>query len=409
MVVIVVDDVDVKRITLSGRATVVGWAAALLLLGVLLAEVACWQQQTNPVTRWSASGDRVGVNAHLLWSKRPYEELAGVSNANVGWLRADFDWRHLEPTQGERRWKSSDRLMAAAARRGVKVLAIIDYSTPWASSDSNGDVHHPPSDFEQYASFAQAIAVRYGRDGHFWQEHPDLPANPLTALEMWNEPWGHWFWQPNPDAAAYARLVRQTARAVRAAQPEMRIVAAGDLLEYRTDGQQPWLQRLLDSDPDIEEVVDIWSVHPYPDPPSLSPGSAARPPEYTVLGRMMRQREVALAADATQPVWITEIGWCTGGGECGQVTDEVRARYLQRVVTLAATEWTWVDKVFLYSWDRTNPTEGAREGTYGLRTSDGLATESWKGVADLLTSTVSCPARPLLGHGSGMCSATGEW
>src|SRR5215208_6899314 len=168
--------------------------------------------------------DRVGLGTHLRY-ERPAEvqsALRQLREGGVTWVREDFRWDQAEPIRGTYDWRLTDNLMAGAAAEGVDVLALIDYSAPWASSDPSGggDLFHPPSDFADYAAFARRVVERYGRGGTFWSLHPELTPRPLRAVEVWNEPYGRWFWKPDPDPAAYARLVRSTVAAVRAAQPD---------------------------------------------------------------------------------------------------------------------------------------------------------------------------------------------
>jgi len=339
------------------------------------------------VVQPQVAGGFVGANGHLLWKDSSEGDLDFMAEGGVTWLRSDFDWALLEPARGEYRWRWSDQLMRGASQAGVEVLAIIDYSTPWASSDPSGagDVHYPPTNATDFAGFAAAVANRYGLGGEFWRDNPQLQERPITALEIWNEPFGHWFWKPNPDVARYAELVRTTVAAVREVQPEMTILIAGDALEYRTDGQRPWLERLLEAAPDLAQLVDVWSIHAYSDPPGLAPWVTPTDPRYGVRGRVEDSLRISQDNDARLPVWITETGWCTGGGGCGVVSDQDQSDYLVDVIQSASTTWSeGVDKIFVYSIDISSGVPGDREGTYGLRAPDGSPKPAWIAISSLI-------------------------
>ena len=55
--------------------------------------------------------------------------------------------------------------------------------------------------------------------GAFWRAHPELTPQPVTAIEIWNEPDNREFWAPAPDAAAYAGLYLDRARGDRRRRP----------------------------------------------------------------------------------------------------------------------------------------------------------------------------------------------
>ena len=198
----------------------------------------------------TSAGDKVGLSTHLFWLGESdiTANLTRLRGGGAGWIREDFLWDQIEPAKGDFRWGRSDALMASAAKTGTNVLAILDYSARWASSDPSGggDIHYPPKNFADYATFATKVVERYGSNGTFWAARPDLPRRPLAAVELWNEPWGSWFWKPNPDPAAYARMVRTAATAIRAAKPDMKILISGDLIAIRSDGRGArWLEDVL--------------------------------------------------------------------------------------------------------------------------------------------------------------------
>lgn len=328
---------------------------------------------------------RIGVDAHVLWDENPTSQLQPLVEAGVTHVRADFDWHDLEPERGGFDWSDSDRLMRASSVTGVDILAVVDYSAPWASSGPNGDVHYPPSSNADFATFAEAIASRYGPHGSFWSGHPDLSPRPLTSMEIWNEPFGYWSWKPGPDPAAYARLVRSAAAAIRSVEPSMTIVASGDLLAYTTTDQRPWLTPLLDTDPGLASVVDRWSIHPYPDPLSQSPSSGGAASAYGTVGRVEQVANILKARGITSKLWVTEVGWCVSS-VCG-VSDAQQAQYIDDVLTMATTSWTnIVDRVFLYTWDRRDASLGQREGNYGLRYDNGSDTPAWSHVKQRLAN-----------------------
>ena len=334
---------------------------------------------------------RVGVSSHLIWLSESDAQtaLAPLVAGGVTWVREDFPWDQLQPSPTGWDWTKSDNLMRAASAAGVNVLAILDYSAPWASSDptGGGDTHYPPSSDAAYANYAHAVVARYGVGGAFWATNPGLRPRPLGAVEIWNEAFGWWNWKPAPDPAAYAALVRAAAAGARAAQPSIPVLADGDLLEVRQDGAiVGWLDSLLSADPGLASVVSAFAIHPYPDPPSKSPMDTSGDPQWTYSGEVALVRQTEARHGVQTPLWITEIGWTTAPGTPEGVTEAQQARYVTQAVSLGIGEWgAFVQRVFIYSWDESTGTPGDAEGNYGLRRSDGSFKPAWPSLVALIT------------------------
>ena len=203
---------------------------------------------------------------------------------------------------------------------------------------------------------------------------------PIQAMEIWNEPYQFNFWLPKPDPSAYGELVKVASRAIKEANKSVKVLAAGDELEYDLEGQQPWASRLtgltqilpstsmrgrfvlfgprecgtVDHSPSGPRLRDVWPYQAC----SRSSGQAAR----------------------ETPHLVTEVGWCTAT-VCG-TSEAERAGYLTTLLTYVANGPSEIEQLFLYTWNRQSGTD--REGTFGLRQSDGRPTQAWSSIADLL-------------------------
>jgi hypothetical protein len=368
----------------------IGSAFAAAAVGAVVLHAAAAAATTS-----SAYGGRVGVNTHLIWVSEAdaYATLAHARAGGVSWVREELPWGVVEPQRGTFSWGRTDALIAAAARAGVNVLGILAYSAPWASSDPSGnrDSKYPPRDPADYARYAAAVVKRYGPRGSFWVSRPDLPERPLTAVQIWNEPWGHWFWKPNPSPAGYARLARMAATAIRAANPAVDILVAGDVLQVRTDGAiVDWLRNLRAADPGLNTLVDAYAVHPYPYPRTNGPYLERTDPRWDYR-RVTLTRQI----DPTLPIWITEVGWSTAAtGD--SVSEATQATYVTGAVRRALDEWgAFVERIFVYSFDRDGSDRNDREQHYGLLRADGTAKPSWNALRSLLATAAPAPGTAL--------------
>jgi polysaccharide biosynthesis protein PslG len=339
----------------------------------------------------AAPGDyfdgRVGVSSHLVWhgSSEAAAEMRRLKSGSVDWVREDFRWDLVEPAPGSFDWRRTDNLMAAAAQSGVDVLGVLGYSARWASSDPSGggDIHYPPRDPADYARYALAVVERYGRNGTFWISRPDLPQRPLTAVELWNEPWGFWFWKPNPDPAAYARLARAGAEAINAVRPETTVLISGDILTFRSDDLGGrWLSSVLAADPGLGGLIDAYSTHPYPSPRDRSPLDTSSGPDFR-FNRAHLTNEAAAPYGAVKPIWITEVGWSTAAGVSDAVSEATQADYLAKATAHALSVQN-VARMFVFSWTRSSGAAGDREGNYGLQRVDGSLKPAWPAIVDVV-------------------------
>ena len=337
---------------------------------------------------------RVGVVVSYDWYESPDAQievgLAQLRAGGVSWVREDLTWAVAEPEPGVFDWRPFDNLMAAAAEAGVQVLGILDYSTPWASSDPSGrgGQFYPPSDDGYFATYARAVAARYGSRGSFWAEHPELTPDPLTAVEIWNEPYGSWNWEPASDPDAYAALVSAAAPAIHAVDPGMTVLMSGDL-EGSHPGAKPavtyaWLARLLAADPALAKLVNGLDVHPYPTPSNLGPDDDGRDIERS-FGRVSLIRQVELAAGVRLPIWITEIGWSTAPDTQQAVSDHMQASFECEAIQRSLGAWgAFVPRIFVFGWFRASGRRGDLAGNFGLLDRDGDPKPAWIAIAHLL-------------------------
>src|SRR2546421_520376 len=76
-----------------------------------------------------------------------------------------------------------DNVVTAAAQRHLEVLPVVLVAPAW-------DARHPfqmasPPDRPQpYADFTGALVRRYGPNGSFWTEHPELVAQPIRFWQI---------------------------------------------------------------------------------------------------------------------------------------------------------------------------------------------------------------------------------
>ncbi len=198
----------------------------------------------------------VGVNIHFTGA--PARDLDGLQAGGFGWVRMDFAWDSIEKVRGQYDFAAYDALVAGLAARRIKPLFILDYGNDLYQTGAP----RTPEARAAFARFAASSVTHFRGKPILW--------------EIWNEPNGN-FWKPQANAAEYGRLALETARAIKAADPNATVLAPGaayiplDFLEtvFRTG---------------LLRYVDAVSLHPYR---GDKPESAAG--DYRAARRLIRQ------------------------------------------------------------------------------------------------------------------------
>jgi O-antigen ligase len=197
-------------------------AGLALVLALLLATAALIAWRTLPrqggdlETVLLAADKSLGVNANLsdLNAMVVASEVSSIQAHGFRWLRHRFAWDTIEPRHGSYNWEASDRVVEAAQREGLSLIAVLDGAPAWARArDDRASRFAPPVEVRDYGDWVQAFVARYG--------------DAVDHYQIWNEPniaphWG----DREVDPAAYARLLREGAIRVRAGDPGAVVLAA---------------------------------------------------------------------------------------------------------------------------------------------------------------------------------------
>ena len=269
-------------------------------------------------------------------------EIARMGTGRVGTLRINFVWSAVQPEQSSALdWSHYDAIIGAAAQQGIRVLPTV-YSTPhWAAARDN----FPPAraHFGEFQTFVREAAARYGSNGNFWTSNPSIPKLPVTDWQLWNEMNSPSFWFHKPNAKQYVSLLKVFHAGIKGGDPSARVVLGGLFRTPRIRNGIP-LDRYL---PAIyrakgKKYFDSAAIHPY----STTPKDALNAVKDT--RKIMSQFK-----DKKAKLWITEVGWATGGDPTPlTVSPQRQASYLRQTYnTLAANRKRLkIAGVIWYSW-----------------------------------------------------------
>jgi hypothetical protein len=289
-------------------------------LAALLAVVVCGcgkdsnpAPKAPPVPRTPPSSF-VGVVADDVYDGPPaYRDrtLARIRASGAGLIRQTFDWSAIETAPGKYDFSGLDRYVAAVAGQRLRLLPILFRPPRFRSSAPERGAKrgvYPPEHPEDLGRFAAALVHRYGPQGDFWREHGDLPALPIRDWQVWNEPNFPFYWPSGPDPAAYVRLLRATGGAIHSVDPGAKVVSAGLASSHQGVPFDRFVEGMYAHG--AKEALDVFALHPY----AVDVPGVVNAADHT--------RELLAHLGHAPPIWVTELGWATGGPSSPFTVDE---------------------------------------------------------------------------------------
>ena len=269
-----------------------------------------------------------------------------MASSGVESVRTVFNWADAQPDgRGSAiSFAETDPVVRRAALRNVSLLPIVFYAPPWGRA-YRGRFTSPPKQRSDYVTYVAALVERYGPDGTFWTDNPDLPKLPIREWQIWNEPHLPAYWDAPEDgpfgyARAYPLLLRASYNIIKTLDPGAKVVMAGIT-------QRAWEEIEVLYQHGVKRYFDIAALQ-------IFPQTVKRAVKATQFYRdAMRRR-----GDGRKPIYLTEITWPaskgrtqgikyqtqeTPQGMASKLTQMYRAMVLRR-------QAMGVGKVFWYTW-----------------------------------------------------------
>ena len=268
-------------------------------------------------------------------------------------LRIDVPWVAVQPTRfGGYDWSKADRVINAAAARGIGVLGILGQPPAWAVASGTPELSGRPASATAFAQYARAVATRY--------------RGKISAYEIWNEPNMLSFYKPHPDPVGYTALLRAAYPAIKAA--DRNAIVVGGVLAAAVDTSYSvdpvtFVQRMYAAG--AKPYFDALSYHPYQHGLKFSEGG---PWVDAPLNQGLRIRQLMIDyGDAGKKIWASEYGVPTA------LQDE--ATQAAFIADLIST-WRTVDftgPMFVYTMRDKLTGSTDPEDTFGIFRSDWTA------------------------------------
>lgn len=307
--------------------------------------------------------------------------LAAIARMGVTAVRSDALWNVVEPSPGTYRWSGYDGFVGAMARHGLTWRPLLGNSPSW-NRVTGGSWTARPADPASAAGVAAALLRRYGVDGAFWAENPDLTPRPVRWIEAWNEPNLTPGTAMRYPPAEYAGFLRAVAEGAHGVDPGAQVVVGGlvPLGTTSARGMTPgdFLAAVAAADPAVPAMTQGVATHVF----GTDPAAAER-----VLRGVRDQ--LAGSPFANAALHLNETGSPVApadaiGGE------PARAAFLESIVGRVACD---VASVAPYTWLTSESDAADPEHWYGIANVDGTLRPSAEGFARGVTAATAARAR----------------
>jgi hypothetical protein len=231
-----------------------------------------------------------------------------MGEAGVESVRLPLYWGQVQakpPTIADPDWSGFDREVGLAAEGGIRVMPFVWGSPEWVAPQA---IDLPVRSSWQrwgWTKLLREAAERYGPEGSFWEDNPELPFLPIRRWEIWNEENIVTFAE-RPEPAAFAKLIRISGRVLHRADPGAKVILGGlfgrPLQVPPNVGSGDFLSRFYRAR-NVKRYFDGVALHPY------VARAKAMGAQLDNLRRVMRVHN-----DNETPIYVTELGWGSRSG-----------------------------------------------------------------------------------------------
>lgn len=269
--------------------------------------------------------DKIGFNTHLP----KLQTLNKIKEANIKWIRCDFNWYILEPQRGNFDYTRTDPIVDFCQENDINIFPVIGYTPGWANG--NRGYNHLPDDINDWTNFITNVVNRYKDRLRMWT--------------IWNEPNLPEFFQH--DMQDYIdKILIPASNTIKGIDPALKVTAP-EIATLVSAEWWKWLEKFAE----LENYYDLLVLHCYAK-------SGQTTIDYIEKGRWPwflqwlswllnwfypgNQSIKGKLKNISREAWLTETGWRTNG-----VSEEQQRQYYEELVNYINRS-SVLKKVFFY-------------------------------------------------------------
>jgi len=205
------------------------------------------------------------------------EEYELMDAMGIEWILTTFYWGSIEYEKGKFDFSGYDSYVDTAKKNGKKIIAVLAYDTPWLFPEGKRKKYISSENMPHFLHYVEETVRRYQGRVDVWN--------------IWNEP-NFMFWDGSNKE--FYELTRLSAERIRQTDPDAYIL--GGAFWRAPEG---FIKNMYKAG--AMENIDALAFHPY----AVSPAGSMKIYDKFV--------KVLSEINYTGPVWITEVGYPTGG------------------------------------------------------------------------------------------------
>jgi len=280
----------------------------LILIIAALLLISCASSQPNGAAAFAAlpvreiPADYAGL-AHG-GTTRTQQEFDYMEYLGINWILHTFSWNRVEVEPGEWDFQYFDEIVDMAVDTGIKTLGILAYGNRYLIEGNESTFYIRPDHVPYFLRYVRRTVEHFrGR---------------VDAWCIWNEP-NTPFWKGSDKE--FFELTRRTAEVIREVDSDV-IIMGGAFNRGFFGLPKKYIRGLFESG--AMENVDVVAFHPY----EINPARAAR-----LFDKFKKEVEPYGFGDK---IWITEMGYPTGGRYPTRIPERKKSEYLVKTWTLLA-------------------------------------------------------------------------
>jgi len=205
------------------------------------------------------------------------EDFDLLGDFGAVWIRTTARWSGIEKQEGVWNFEFWDDYVDKAKAAGKKVVLVLAFDNPWLYEDHKEHRDLSEREIPYFLKYVEQMVDRY--------------RGKVDAFEIWNEP--NWFFWNGSSDHFYA-LSAAAAKKAKEVDPDS-VILAGSTFRVNTRFQRNMFKA------GAFENTDGISLHPY--------ASDA----LNTMKQVDKLRKIMDEFNYRKPVWITEVGYATGG------------------------------------------------------------------------------------------------
>jgi hypothetical protein len=225
------------------------------------------------------------------------EEYTLLDEMGVKWILYTFYWHRIEWERDQFDFSHYDSYVDQGKAAGKKIVAVLAYDVPWLYPDGKGRRYIAPENIPLFLNFVEKTIEHFRGRVDVW--------------EIWNEP-NFMFWKGSN--REFFELAKLTAFKIRETDPHAYIIGGAF---WRVP--KSFIRGMFKAG--AFEYVNGLAFHPY----AVNPEASVRLYDTFIA--------VLSEFNYSGPLWITEVGYPTGGWYPTSVSEDKQPAYVVKTIT----------------------------------------------------------------------------